>query len=49
MKLFLTDGTAEGFYTAVFVAYAEKEAVVTSQKNRQLSFDTEVINVISDD
>ena len=49
MKLFITDGTAEGFYTAVFVAYAEKEAVVTSQKNRQLSFDTEVINVIRDD
>ena len=48
MKVFITDGTTEGFYTAVFYAYAEKGSVITSQENRQLSFDTEIINVISD-
>lgn len=48
MKIFITDGTTEGFYTAVFYAYAENGSVITSQENRQLSFDTEIINVISD-
>lgn len=47
MKVFITDGTTEGFYTAVFYAYAEKGSVITSQENRQLSFDTEIINVVS--
>ena len=48
MKVFITDGTAAGFYTAVFLSYREKDAVITSQENRQLSFDTEVINVETD-
>lgn len=48
MKVFITDGTTEGFYTAVFYAYAENGSVITSQENRQLSFDTEIINVVSD-
>lgn len=48
MKVFITDGTAAGFYTAVFLSYREKDAVITSQENRQLSFDTEVINVEAD-
>lgn len=49
MKVFITDGTAEGFYTAVFMAYREEGAVITSLKNRQLSFDTEIIGVETDD
>lgn len=48
MKVFITDGTAESFYTAVFVAYRESGAVITSQKNRQLSFDSEIIIVKTD-
>ena len=48
MKVFITDGTAEAFYTAVFIAYAEKGAIITSQENRQLSFDTEIINISAD-
>ena len=48
MKVFITDGTAAGFYTAVFLSYREKDAVITSQENRQLSFDTEGINVETD-
>lgn len=48
MKVFITDGTAEGFYTAVFAAYREESAVITSSNNRQLSFDTEIISVETD-
>ena len=32
MKVFITDGTAAGFYTAVFLSYREKDAVITSQE-----------------
>lgn len=49
MKVFITDGTQAGFYTAVFLSYREKDAVITSQANRQLSFDTKVINVETDE
>ncbi len=48
MKIFITDGSADGFYTAVFDAFAEEGAIITSQENRQLSFDTEVISVKTD-
>ncbi len=48
MKVFITDGTAEGFYTAVFDAYRQDGAVITSQENRQLSFDTQIVNVTAD-
>lgn len=49
MKIFITDGTAEGFYTAVFYAYRENGAIITSQENEQLSFDTEIIAIKTDD
>lgn len=45
MNVFITDGTPEGFYTAVFNAYREKDAVITSRRDMQLSFDTTAQNV----
>lgn len=48
MKIFITDGTSDGFFTAVFDAYKEDDAVITSQENEQLRFDTEIINVATD-
>lgn len=48
MKIFITDGTPETFFTAVFDAYKEKEAVITSEENLQLSLDGEVVRVIFD-
>lgn len=48
MKIFITDGTVTGFFTAVFSAYAEKECLITSDNNIQLSLDSEIINVFGD-
>ena len=48
MKVFLTDGTADGFYTAVFYAYREGDALITSQKDLQLTFDSTLINVTAE-
>ena len=45
MNVFITDGTPEGFYTAVFNAYREKDAVITSRRDMQLTFDTTAKNV----
>ena len=45
MNVFITDGTPEGFYTAVFNAYREKDAVITSRRDMQLTFDTTAQNV----
>ena len=43
MKIFITDGSPEAFFTAVFDAFAEKECIVTSDENVQLAFDSQVI------
>ncbi len=48
MKVFLTDGTADGFYTAVFFAYREEGAYITSQKDLQLTFDSTPIYVTAE-
>lgn len=42
MKIYITDGTAEGFYTAVYYAY-RGGAMVTSEKIVQITLDSEVI------
>ena len=46
MKTFITDGSPLSFFTAVFDAYAETECAITSDRNYQLSIDSEVIRVI---
>lgn len=48
MKIYVTDGTAEGFFTAVFEAFRDKDCVITSDSNIQLSFDSETVRVCAD-
>lgn len=48
MKIFMTDGTATGFYTAVFDAYRYKDSMITS-RDMQLGLDSEVTDVTADD
>ena len=49
MKIFITDGSPEAFFTAVFDAFAEKECIVTSDENVQLAFDSQVIRTVYDE
>ena len=48
MKFYITDGTPAAFFTAVFNAFNEKELIITSDDNVQLSLGSEVIRVDSD-
>lgn len=48
MKIFITDGSEISFFTAVFDAFTEKNCLITSDKDVQLSLDSEVINVDCD-
>lgn len=49
MKIFITDGSSDSFFTAVFEAYREKECVITSCEDVQLSFDSEIVRVEYDE
>lgn len=48
MNVYFFDGTRTGFYTAVFNAYKDKSAVITSDKNYQLGFGDEGIAITND-
>ncbi|MDE7401040.1 MAG: TIGR03915 family putative DNA repair protein [Clostridia bacterium] len=48
MKFFITDGSVISFFTAVFDAFAEKECVITSDNQIQLSLDSQIIYVDGD-
>lgn len=48
MKIFITDGSAESFFTAVFNAYSEKEYIITSQTAVQLSLGCEIVRTETD-
>lgn len=48
MKIYLTDGSEESFYTAVFDAYRESDSVICSDGNIQLSIDSETVRVAAD-
>ena len=48
MKIFITDGTATAFFTAVFYAYKENNCIITSDNSIQLTFDSEVIRITGD-
>ncbi len=48
MKIFITDGGSESFFTAVFDAYGEKGALITSGENVQMSFDSQIVKVTTD-
>jgi probable DNA metabolism protein len=45
MKYFITDGTLPCLYTAIFYAITEKECVITSNANLQLTLDSLVVHV----
>ena len=48
MKIFITDGGSDSFFTAVFDAYRESECVITSDSQVQMSFDSEIVRVETD-
>lgn len=48
MKFFLVDASESCFYTAVFDAYRERECIITSERNLQLGFDNQVVEVVAD-
>lgn len=49
MKIFITDGGSESFFTAVFDAYREPECVITSCEDVQISFGCEIVRVSADE
>ncbi len=49
MRIYLTDGSALSFYTAVFDAFRDKDCVLTSQEDVQLSIDSEIVKVVPDE
>lgn len=48
MKVFISDGTADGFFTAVFDAFKEKACVITSDSALQLTLDSEIVRINTD-
>ena len=48
MKIFITDGTAASFFTAVFDAFTHKDCLITSNSQIQLSLDSESVSVNCD-
>lgn len=48
MKIFVTDGSSDSFFTAVFDAYNCRDSLITSSNDVQMTFDSEIISVQSD-
>ncbi|MDE6867910.1 MAG: hypothetical protein K2J83_02060, partial [Clostridia bacterium] len=48
MKIYLTDGSVVCFFTAVFDCFREKDCVITSNPNVQLTFDSEIVRIEKD-
>lgn len=48
MKIFICDGTPDGFFTAVFEAYGENGAVITSDGAIQTALGREIVQVNRD-
>ncbi len=48
MNIYLTDGSSDCFYTAVFAAYSDKNCTITSAKNLQLEIGAKAIPVQPD-
>lgn len=49
MKIYICDGTPDCFYTAVFDAFRENDCVITSDEDVQLSLDTQIIRIETDE
>jgi len=48
MKIFISDATPDGFFTAVFDAFKEKGCIITSDNSVQLTLDSEIVRVETD-
>lgn len=48
MKFFICDGTCDSFFTAVFQAYNEKDCIITSDSDVQLTLDCELVRIETD-
>lgn len=48
MNVYCTDGTEDGFYTAAFSAYGDRDCVVTSAKRLQLPLGAELFETRTD-
>ena len=48
MTYYITDGSEDGFYTAVFDAYKDENCIITSQGDVQIGLGYELIDVKSD-
>ena len=48
MKLFICDGTPDGFFTAVFGAFNISDCIITSNSEVQLSLDSEIVRIEAD-
>ena len=49
MTYYITDGSEQCFYTAVFIAYNNKECLITSARDVQLGLGFEVVDVETDE
>lgn len=49
MTYYLTDGSEESFYTAVFIAYSDKDCIITSERSIQLGLDVTTVDVVADE
>ncbi len=45
MKIFVCDGSFDGFFTAVFDAYSDKNCIITSDNEVQLTLDSVLVQV----
>ena len=48
MKIFICDGTPDGFFTAVFGAFNISDCIITSNREVQLSLDSEIVRIEAD-
>ncbi len=48
MNIYVTDGSWGAFYTAVFIAFRQKNCFITSDENVQLSFNSTIIKVTTE-
>lgn len=49
MTYYSVDGSEICFYTAVFDAYKNKDCIITSERDLQLGFDCDVVEVVPDE
>ncbi len=48
MNIYVCDGSPESFFTAVFDGYKDSDCVITSERDLQVSLDSDFINVAPD-